>query len=235
MINAIALDDEAIALEVIKHYAANAGSERLNLLSTFTRPTLAMDFIKENKPDLLFLDINMPSQNGMELSKLLPEGTMIIFTTAYSQYAAESYERFTVDYLVKPFTYERFLQALEKAEKHKALLRMGQSGPTGTIQIKADYKTYNVALKDVIYVQGMDDYARIVLENERPIVARVTMKKMETLLGEKDFIRCHKSYIVNKHRVLQFNSREVTLGDKKLPVGKLYEEPLLQALQSQGS
>ena len=183
MIRAIAIDDEIPALKLVENFCAR--SSEILLQQTFNKPTEAITYLKLNKVDLLFLDVNMPSISGIDLYKTLPHKTMLIFTTAYSEFAVEGFNLSAVDYLLKPFSYERFEQAVAKATEYYQYANTKQQLPEQFIFIRADYSLIKINLADILFIESLDDYLRIRLVNQKPIVARITMKAMMKQLPEK--------------------------------------------------
>lgn len=227
MIRAIAIDDEPPALRIIERFAA--GSEQLQLLRTFTHPKEALKFLEREKVDLIFLDIQMPSVSGLDFYKTLPTGTLVIFTTAYSEYAVEGFELQAVDYLLKPFTRDRFEKAVEKALSTLEYQQQIASGGQQFISIRADYSTHRISLSDIRYIEGLDDYLKIHLDNARPIVARLTMKSMAEMLPAGAFMRVHRSYIIPLKRITMVRNKSIYIGDVQIPIGGSYEEAFFKA------
>ena len=203
------IDDEPLAVRMIENYIAR--TPFLTLEASFTDPVQALTEIKERRPDLVFMDIQMPDLDGMELSHLVPEGTHIIFTTAFKQYAFESYEVSAVDFLLKPIRYQKFLEAAEKArhllEMEKAAAttsptQQAQASSADTsIFVKTDSGLQKVSLRDILYFEGMKDYVRIYLSDAQPLLTHITMKALEDLLPADSFMRVHRSYIVALGRI----------------------------------
>ncbi len=227
MIRAIAIDDEPPALRIIERFAA--GMEQLQLLRTFTNPSEALQFLQDEKVDLLFLDIQMPSVSGLDFYKSLQGGPMVIFTTAYSEFAVEGFNLQAIDYLLKPFTRERFEQAVEKAVNTLSYRQQIASGGQQFISIRADYSTHRVSLSDIRYIEGLDDYLKIHLESARPIVARLTMKAMVEMLPAGAFMRVHRSYIIPLQRITMVRNKTIYIGDVQIPIGGSYEEAFFKA------
>ena len=222
MIRAIAIDDEPPALRIIERFAASVAG--LSLEKTFTKPGEALDYLRLHEIDLLFLDIQMPSVSGLHFYQNLPGEPMVIFTTGYSEYAVEGFNLQAVDYLLKPFTHARFEQAVSKATA--ALEYKNQQAGSGAqfISVRADYSVHRVPLADIRYIEGLDDYLKIHLENAKPIVARMTMKNMVEMLPATSFIRVHRSYIVPLARITMVRSKIIHIGDAQIPIGGSYEE-----------
>lgn len=176
MIKAIAIDDEPPALKVIESFCSHA--ENIDLEKTFTSPNEALKYLRKFPVDLIFLDINMPSVTGIDFYKSLERETMVIFTTAYSEYAVEGFNLNAVDYLLKPFTQERFQQAIKKANDYYAYTRQSPGTINQSLYIRADYSLIKINYEDIVLIESLDDYLKIFLSNEKIIVARMTMKSM---------------------------------------------------------
>lgn len=225
-LRAIALDDEPPALRVIAHFCSQV--DFINLQKTFSRTDEAFLYVKDNTIDLLFLDINMPAMSGIDFYKTLPQEAMVIFTTAYAEYAVEGFNLNALDYLLKPFTFERFQQAVQKAKDHALFLKSFKDSAPSFLLIKADYSVYKIALSAILFIEGLDDYLKIHLENSKPIVARMTMKAMVEKLPSEDFIRVHRSYIVPFGRIEAVRNRMITLNDEEIPIGASYEKSFFE-------
>jgi DNA-binding LytR/AlgR family response regulator len=221
MITAIAIDDEPPALKVIEAFCKEFGF--MDLQKTFTRTDEAANYLKKFPVDLLFLDIQMPSISGIDFYKNVAQHTMVIFTTAYSEYAVEGFSLSAIDYLLKPFTKERFGQAVQKANDYAGYLRQSHKHIADFVFIRADYTLHKIAFNDIIFIEGLDDYIKIQLENNKPIVARMTMKAIMEKLPEQHFIRVHRSFIVAIKRVLQVRNKVIYLGDVRINIGQSYE------------
>lgn len=224
MITAIAIDDEPLALKVIEKFCQQSG--QVNLLKAFTHTGEASLFLEQNNADLLFLDINMPSISGIDFYKNMKQQPLLIFTTAYSDYAVEGFNLNAVDYLLKPFTFKRFLQALEKVMQQKTQ-RPGDTATESFITIRADYSLIKVLLRDILYIESLDNYVKIHLEKQKPILARMPMKTILELLPAT-FIRIHRSYIVPFEKIESIRNKVVYLKEEELPVGNNYEKELME-------
>jgi len=193
----IIVDDEPLAVKLLASYAEK--TSELQLLATFTDSINALNAVREQKPDLLFLDIQMPNLDGMELAHSLPEETHVVFTTAFKEYAFESYEVNAVDFLLKPVRYNKFLAAIEKARKQlapKESPRPSTPSPA-TVFIRVDGEWRNISVEHIVYVNGMKDYVMFYLEGEqKPLITHLTMKAVEEMLPSDKFLRIHRSYIV---------------------------------------
>lgn len=222
MIRAIAIDDEPPALRVITHFSARTGL--VDLLRTFTSTSEAYRFLEEEPVDLLFLDINMPALSGIEFYKNIPQSCPVIFTTAYAEYAVEGFNLSAVDYLLKPFTYDRFMQAATRADEYLRFLRQEEAARPLHLYVRADYSLHKILLSDILYIEGLDDYLRIHLDGARPVVARMTMKGLMQKLPQADFLRVHRSFIVPLARIGSVRNKVITCAGKEIPVGASYEQ-----------
>jgi two-component system LytT family response regulator len=195
-ISCIVIDDEPLAIKLIETFIER--TPFLALAGSYTNPIEAFSAIKEKDVDLIFLDIQMPDMNGMELSRMVPEKTRIIFTTAFKDYAFDSYEVNAIDFLLKPIHYSKFIAAVEKAQKWFELSsQKNTSAERNTIFIKVDGLMKQIDLRKIDYVCGMKDYVSIYLEGEkRPLITHITMKIVEEMLPKDLFMRVHRSYIV---------------------------------------
>ncbi|NNV56133.1 LytR/AlgR family response regulator transcription factor [Limnovirga soli] len=225
MIKAIAIDDEIPALKVLENFCAR--TEHIQLDKVFNKPVEALKHLRKFPVDLLFLDINMPSITGIELYKAIEQKTMVIFTTAYSEYAVEGFNLNALDYLLKPFTYERFTQAMQKAADNYSIQHAIESKEQTYLLVRADYSLIKINTADILFIEGLDDYLKIHLLNQKPLVARMTMKAMQLKLSPKDFFRIHRSYIIAIKHVQQVKNRTITIAGDEIPIGASYEEAFL--------
>ncbi|MGN6438703.1 MAG: LytR/AlgR family response regulator transcription factor [Agriterribacter sp.] len=226
MIKAIAIDDEIPALSIVQHFCER--TEFIQLEKTFNQPTEALKHLRKFPVDLVFLDIHMPSLSGIDLYKAVQQDTMAIFTTAYSEYAVEGFNLNAVDYLLKPFTYKRFLQAAEKAKDYYNYLREKEKTKEQYLFVRADYTLVKINIADILYIEGYDDYLKIHLVNQKPVITRMTLKNMLEKLPSQQFIRVHRSYVVPLSRVESLRNKVITVGEVKLPLGNSYEENFLK-------
>jgi DNA-binding LytR/AlgR family response regulator len=226
MIHAIALDDERPGLVVVENFCQQV--QFIQLDKSFQQPSEALKYIQQFPVDLLFLDIHMPSLSGLEFYRQVKQETMVIFTTAYSQYAVEGFNLQAIDYLLKPFTFERFLQAVNKASEHFNLRHQSETAAPSYLLIRADYSLVKVNIADILLVEGLDDYLKIHLQGQRPLVARMTMKAMQEKLSPTDFVRVHRSYIVPINRITNVRNKVVFMGKEEIPIGASYEEEFLK-------
>jgi DNA-binding LytR/AlgR family response regulator len=222
MINAIAIDDEPLALTVIQSLCDK--SESVNLQKTFTQPNEALKYLKKFPVDLIFCDIQMPSITGINLVKSLQQNTMVIFTTAFSEYAAVSYELNAIDYLLKPINQKRFTQAITKALEYSDYINKKGQNADKNIFIRADFSLAKIPLADILYIEGLADYLKIHIKDRKTIIARMPMKDMMEKLPSADFIRVHRSFILPFSNIEEVRGTTIFIGDKTFPIGRTYAE-----------
>ncbi len=220
----IIVDDEPAALNLVKSYVEKTGF--LQLKGCFHNPVEALEFAISNSIALLFLDINMPDISGIDLSKMLPAESRVIFTTAYEQYAIEGYKVSALDYLLKPFSYEEFLAAALKAKQHFQDKKTEISA-ADHIYVKADYKLQKVAFDELLFVEGMKDYVRFHFKNGQKLMSLMSMKKLEEVFPES-FMRVHRSYIVKLDAIDLVERNRIVIGKEYIPVAENYRESFKQ-------
>ena len=228
-LNCMVVDDEPLAVKMLENFISKTSF--LSLEASFTDPVAALEAIRDKRPQLVFLDIQMPDLNGMELSRMVPEGTRIIFTTAFKDYAFDSYEVSALDFLLKPIRYQKFLEAAEKARQWFDLLESAESASDAapgsasaqqdSIFVKSEGQLRKVAFSDIRYVEGMKDYVLLYLCSEkRPLVTHITMKAVEELLPAGIFMRVHRSYIVALDKIDSIEgSYDISVGDTIVRIG----------------
>lgn len=225
MIRSVALDDEPPALKVLENFCSRVGY--ISLEKVFTSPAEALKYMKKFPVDLLFLDIQMKGTTGIEISRQLPQNIKIIFTTGHSQYAVESYELQAVDYLLKPFSFDRFLKAIARVDE---LLKPAISLPDSEqahLFIRADYSLVKVYFKDILFIEGLDDYLKIHLEGQKTVVARMTLKNILEKLPDSEFVRVHRSFIVPLSKIEVIKGRLIQVAGEEIPVGASFETNLM--------
>jgi DNA-binding LytR/AlgR family response regulator len=211
MLRTIAIDDEPMALEVVKNLSAKI--QFIELAAVFTDPFKALDYLQHEKIDLIFLDIKMPDISGIELLKSLARPPMVIFTTAYSEHAVESFELDVIDYLLKPFSQSRFLKACNKAAEHFRL-KNGEA----PFFIKSGTENIRLEPEDLLYVESRGNYMQFVLR-DKIITSRLTMSEVEALLPSAHFVRIHRSFIAAKKHITRIDKNSVWVKDTELPIG----------------
>lgn len=227
MIKAIAIDDEPLGLTIISHFCGNI--DFITLEKTFTKQSEAIKYLKNYPVDLIFLDIQMPNQNGIDFYKMLDNDPMVIFTTAYSEYAVEGFNVNATDYLLKPFSEERFIAAVQKA-RNEFQFRQSTSVQTH-LMIRADYKLYRIEYDDILMIEGLDDYVQIHLSDKTKIVARLSMKGILEKLPEREFIRVHRSYIIPIKKIKAIVNKNIQIEDFVIPIGDTYKEEISKFFQ----
>lgn len=227
-ITCIAIDDEPMALLVIEQFCHRKGGMEL---TTFSEPRVGLEEIRRRKPDLVFLDIQMNSLNGLEIADKLPRECCFIFTTAYAEYALNGFDLDAVDFLHKPFSYERFEVAVEKA-----LRRIHGRRPSvpESLVVKQEYNNVSIPLNDILYVEALGNYVKIVRASGGHVLTRTNLKAITDLLPADRFMRIHRSYVVPVASVVSFTRSKIVLKDCEgsLPVGAQYVAQILETLGS---
>jgi DNA-binding LytR/AlgR family response regulator len=227
----IIVDDEPLARQGMEINIASASF--LQLTGSFSNALAASDFLRQSNVDLMFLDINMPELSGLDFLKSLRDAPMVIFTTAYPQYALESYELDALDYLVKPIRIERFLKAVNKAENHLRLLQQeGNNNQVERIEddfvfIKADRKYFKIYFKDILYIEGLKDYV-IIYTKESKIITSMNIKTIASQLPSAIFARVSKSYIVNTLHISSFDNELIYIHNNEIPLGQAFKDDFLK-------
>lgn len=227
--NCIIVDDEPLARRAIEILIEETGG--LNLLSKFNNAVSAKKFLKDHTVDLIFLDIQMPQVTGMEFARTITNDTLIIFTTAYTQYAIESYEIDAIDYLVKPIELTRFRKAVQKALTYHALLLGEKKDNIETIEeeylfIKSDRRYFKVEYKNIIFIEGLKDYSIIQCDDQR-LITKINLKNIFEELPVNSFFRVSKSYIINTKRINSFDNNSVYINNYEISIGASYRELFL--------
>ncbi len=228
----LAVDDEPLALDIIKAFCAKVPF--IESLDTCSSGVEAISVLQEGKTDLLFLDINMPHISGLELASLLSNPPMLIFTTAYQNHALEGFDLSAIDYLVKPFSFDRFMKAVSRAYELYSLRHANRNDrhtPEEYMMIKVDYSNVKVMFSDILFVEGLKDYIKIYTATKN-YITKSTMKNVEEHLPSDTFMRIHKSHIVNIDRIEAFENNHVKIGDHKLPLGGGYKDDFLAFIES---
>lgn len=228
------VDDEPLALSLLESYVRKTDS--LELCGAYSSAIQAMKNLPDHPVDLLFLDIQMPELNGLEFSRMVPENTRIIFTTAFEQYAIDGYRVNALDYLLKPISYGDFIEAINKAIQWFELRKKAESSEPDHVSIpedskhiyvKSDYKIIQIELDKILYIEGLKDYIKIYTEDsQRPILSLASMKTMEEKLPSNRFIRVHRSYIVQKSKIKIIDKGRIVFGKEYIPISDSYKQEL---------
>jgi len=224
MITCIAIDDEPLAIEVIKKYLSD--TPMVHLERAFTDAIQALAYLKNHTVDLIILDIQMPDISGIQFLQSLQERPMVIFTTAYAEYAVKGFELEAVDYLVKPIKFERFVKALRRAEQVYAMQNAMASAPADEFFfVKSGYGTVKINFSDIFYIEGLDDYIKIHFVTEaRPVLSLMSLKSVLEKLPEGRFMRVHRSFIVALKNVRSVRKKFIYLDQVQIPIGDTYSE-----------
>jgi two-component system LytT family response regulator len=217
----IAIDDEPLALELIKQYVARV--PELQLVQTFDDAISGGEFLRMNKVDLLFIDINMPDITGIELVRSLKDKPATIFTTAYKKFAFEGFELEAVDYLLKPIPFERFLKAVQRVISFHAVKFPAKPETSEHFFVRSEYRMVKVEMDEIEYIEGLEDYIKIHLSNAKPVLTLMTLKNVLEKLPAEKFQRIHRSYIVPVNKVQSILNRKATLNNgTALPISDSY-------------
>ncbi len=236
MIRCIIIDDEPLALKQMENYINKI--PYLELVAACQSAIEAKEILEKEKIDAMFCDINLPELNGLDFVKSLDNPPMVVFTTAYSEYAVEGFQLNAVDYLLKPFCCEDMERAAEKLKKRQDALRslqeVSQIDEDDAIFLKTEYKIVRINISQIHYVEAMSEYLRIYLvDNPRPIIVLLSMKKMEERLPKRSFMRVHRSFIINLKMIREVSKSRIVLGDDiDIPIGDSYRDQFLAYINS---
>jgi DNA-binding LytR/AlgR family response regulator len=235
MLNCIAVDDENLALDLIEDNILKVPF--LNLVKRCKNAFEAMEVLQSQDIDLIFLDIQMPGITGVQFLQSMTKSPMVIFVTAYKQYALEGYNLNVIDYLLKPIDFERFLKAVNKAAELHSLKQKAEAaepildGKNSTIFVNADYSLVKVKTDEITYIEGLKDYIKIHLNSStKPIVTRMTMKSIEEKLPSSEFFRVHKSFIISLDKIESIRNLKIKIGNAQIPVSESYTEEFFKLI-----
>jgi DNA-binding LytR/AlgR family response regulator len=233
ILKCIAVDDEPLALEIIEAHVGKC--DNLKLIAKCANAIEAAEAIQHEKPDLIFCDIHMPEISGIDFMKTLQNsGILVVFTTAYAEYAVDAFTLDALDYLLKPISLERFKKSIERAEEYFTFKNNTEQPHAemnvGHMFVKADSKMVKINYEDIWYVEAFADYVKIYTSEDRRIVTLQTMKNMEQSLPADKFARVHRSYIVATDKVKSIGAHEVQIGNKSIPLGKNYKDAFAQRM-----
>ncbi|WP_044117949.1 LytR/AlgR family response regulator transcription factor [Alkaliflexus imshenetskii] len=231
ILNCTAIDDDILSLAILKKHCSKVPCIELN--AAFTSPTEGITHLKSNKPDIVFLDINMPGMSGISIARELDEHIVIIFTTAHKDFAFEGFQLNAADYLLKPIDFDRFYQAVCKARDRVELEKIKHDhyhDEDGYIIIKADYKKIKINLSHILYIEALDNYVKIHTQ-KKTYVTLQNLKSIGEQLDEKNFMRVHKSYIVSLPVIDYFSREHIHINGLTIPVGRAYAKNFISRLQ----
>jgi DNA-binding LytR/AlgR family response regulator len=229
MLNCIAIDDEPLALVILEQFCSRVPG--INLARTFTDTFEAEKYLRKFPVDLLFLDIQMPDRNGMDFYRAHGSERMVIFTTAFSNYAVEGFNLSAVDYLLKPIEFGRFEQAVAKANDYHAYLNSSPRN-TANLYLRSEYSLVKISCNEIRYIETLDDYVKIYLDGKKPVLSKINLKNLMSKLDPSEFVRIHRSYIAPLRRIRSVRGRTAQLDDISLPIGAKYEEEFLKKFSS---
>lgn len=223
------IDDEPLARDEMQYLIAQHSD--LNLVGSFANPARALEFLHHHAVDLVFLDIEMPMRNGLEVARVIGRQALVIFTTAYPQYALKGFELDVVDYLLKPIDSNRLIRAIEKAKRLKGLASPShpteQVSPVDTILIRSDRRYQKVDINQITHIEGLKDYV-VIHEQNQQLITAMNLKNMQKRLPADRFLRVSKSYIVNLDHIEAFDSTHIQLNGKEIPIGAVYRDEFLK-------
>jgi len=225
--NCIIVDDEPLARKAIQKLVHQ--TENLEVIASFNGVEATKAFLATNSVDLVFLDIQMPGVNGIEFARTIPKNTLVVFTTAYNEFAVESYDVDAIDYLIKPVKLERFQKAVEKANTYCKLFRTDHTSSdienitTDYIFVRSERRVFKVHFSDILYIEGLKDYVIIYLENQK-VITLMNIKTIHELLPKSFFVRVSKSYIINVNNIDSVDNNTVYIGQNEIPIGNIYRD-----------
>ncbi|AZA80166.1 DNA-binding response regulator [Chryseobacterium sp. G0186] len=224
--NCIIVDDEPLARAEMRSLIEEAA--KIDILGEFSNAPSALDFLKDNDVDIIFLDIEMPMVTGLEFAEMLPKRSLIIFTTAYSQYALKSYELEAVDYLLKPIDPQRLEKAIDKAILYTEMLSQNtvkntvESNTADFLFIKADRRFYKISFSDIKFIEGLKDYV-VIHTRQQKLITAMNLKTIHQKVSEETFIRVSKSYVVNVDYIDSFDNHNIYIEEAEIPIGEVYK------------
>ncbi len=229
------IDDEPLAINLLASYAEK--TDFLEVKNKFSNAIDAMEELKTSVPDIIFLDIQMPEMDGMEFSKQVPITTGILFTTAFKEFAIDGYRVNTIDYLLKPISYNQFLAAAQQAlgwkELTSAKFSNEKKSKEQAIFVKSEYRLIQIFLDDILYVEGLKDYVKIYCVNsKRPIVTLMSMKSMSEMLPSDEFKRVHRSYIINCSKIESIRKNAILIKNKEIPIGDTFRQEFMHSIEN---
>ena len=234
-IRCLLVDDEPLALEVLQSHISN--SNGLEVAGICKNALEALDILHEKQVDLIFLDIKMPTLLGTDFLKSLSNPPKVIFVTAYREFAMDGYELDAIDYLLKPVSFEKFLKAVSKVKRlmgHDYIIQAEESrkNPEAFVYMKVDKSMQKVFVNEILYVESRRDYVKIFLSTGKSFLAKQSISSMINLLSEQSFLRVHRSFLVSVDKITGYNNNDIQLGSLEIPIGKLYKQQVMEAINS---
>ncbi len=225
--NCIIVDDEPLARKAIEKMVYQ--TDNLEVVASFNGADATREFLAKNAVDLVFLDIQMPGVNGIEFARTIPKKTLVVFTTAFHEFASESYEVDAIDYLIKPIKLERFQKAVEKAQTYCKLFHTDyinsniENISDDYIFVRAERRIHKVHFSDILFIEGLKDYVVIYLENQK-VITLMNIKTIHDLIPKSFFVRVSKSYIINVNNIDSVDNNTVYIGENEIPIGNIYRD-----------
>jgi DNA-binding LytR/AlgR family response regulator len=228
-LNCAIIDDEPLAVELLESYVAK--TPYLNLIGSYTNTVNAIHDLRENRIDVIYLDIQMPNLSGLEFAKIIPSTTKVILTTAFPQYAIEGYKVNAIDYLLKPISYEEFVRSTDKVMEWATQVHRQDSNLNDrTIYVKTDYKLQQLSLDDILYVENFKDYVHFHMRNGERMSTKISMRRLEEFLPSPEFMRVHRSFVVRMPEVKTIERGNIVFGDLYVPITDKYMEEVQRYL-----
>lgn len=225
----VLIDDEPLAIEILENYIERLDNKEI--VGKFTNSVKALEFLSLHPVDLVFLDIQMPNLTGIDLVKSIKNLPQFIFTTAYPEYALEGFDLNATDYLVKPIPFSRFLQAIGKAEDYYRLQENTTRVANDFIFVRSEYENVRIATQKITYIEGLKDYIKIYTENSpKAILTLMSFKDILERLNHTNFLRVHRSFIVNISQIDSLQKTRIIIGEKYIPIGETYKQKVLESL-----
>jgi DNA-binding LytR/AlgR family response regulator len=233
----VIIDDEPLAVELLEDFVRKV--ESLELVSTFNNAIDAVSFINQNNVDLIFLDIQMPHFSGIDFLNTIEKKPLVIFTTAYSDYAVEGFNLGAVDYLVKPIPFHRFLKSVVRAQQvlnpAAAIQAISDNTTVPEIEqdfmfVRAEYENVKMNFADILFIEGLKDYVKIYTTDNKFTLTLISLIKLENLLSSKGFSRIHRSYIINIKHVKSIQKNKVLISDKRIPISESYKNAFFERI-----
>lgn len=225
----VLIDDEPLAIEILENYIERLDNKEI--VGKFTNSVKALEFLSRHPVDLVFLDIQMPNLTGIDLVKSIKNLPQFIFTTAYPEYALEGFDLNATDYLVKPIPFSRFLQAIGKAEDYYRLQENTTRVANDFIFVRSEYENVRIATQKITYIEGLKDYIKIYTENSpKAILTLMSFKDILERLNHTNFLRVHRSFIVNISQIDSLQKTRIIIGEKYIPIGETYKQKVLESL-----
>jgi DNA-binding LytR/AlgR family response regulator len=234
-IRCLLVDDEPLALEVLQSHISN--SNGLEVAGICKNALEALDILHEKQVDLIFLDIKMPTLLGTDFLKSLSNPPKVIFVTAYREFAMDGFELDAIDYLLKPVSFEKFLKAVSKVKRlmgHDYIIQAEESrkNPEAFVYMKVDKSMQKVFVNEILYVESRRDYVKVFLSTGKSFLAKQSISSMINLLSEQSFLRVHRSFLVSVDKITGYNNNDIQLGSLEIPIGKLYKQQVMEAINS---